>query len=1114
MNKLIGDKGKVLRGILIAGASAIAIGSNSLAHAQSVNSPAQTVEEDRSANDPIVTEEIIVTGSRIPRAGFDTVRPAIAIDSEVLDKRAQTNIAEALDDLPIATIVGTTQQQFVIGQSFVDLFGLGSQRTLTLVNGRRFVSSNVPTVHPTSQLESGLQVDFGALPSIMLERVEVVPLAGAAVYGSDAIAGTINVILRDDFEGIEFSAQRGITERGDFGRWQGGVVVGANTSNGRGNVVIGVEYNKSNGGSFRQRPAFGRDAPGLLDVGTQSMIDVDGDGDIDREARVYSSQFFEIFSPYGSVAPALFGFLPFFFLPSAGFGALADGNFYQFNASGDLAQCQPPSVGQVRVFGGTCGAFLGEATSIRPSVDRINIAAAGHYDLTDSIRFSIDTLFSNTEAVEPVNTFDAFSTDIIGGQNAALGFSTSNPFLGTQARGILEGNGLTTFGSNRQLYDLIDDGAHTAESFTWRVAGGFNGNFNLGERKFTWDISGVFGKADVETRSTPIVVGRLVNAIDAVRVDDPYLASLLSQPGSTIGDVNGDGVRNNEDALIALQRSGQSGVTNLNRGSIVCRVNGNIANGTVTGFNQPPQGNNIASSTYAFGGGCIPLNLFGDARQLNSPSAINFVSGGPLINSTDNEQRVFTANFGGELIKLPAGWLRASVGLETRRERGVFSPGLGAAVPISFQQGFVETGGQLRTFEAYGEIFAPLVSADMDIPFVNLLEASASVRRVDDKSRGLDGTGGGSNVSTAYEFGGRWAPIPDVTFRGSYTSAIRSPALVELFRPTSSQLVSGNDPCDRRFVNSGLAPATRRANCIADGIANPDAFNSRLSTIAVLGVSSGNPNLTPERSKSFNIGAVIQPRWLKRFALSVDYFQIEIENRISPLGLTDVLGACYDSSDFPNSPFCNSDLFVRDAMSNEITFARSTSLNAADSKYASVQARLVWVNDVADALGALGIGGKGDLGELGLDFTVLRLVKNQIDLLGGLPDESVGTLGNNKWRGTFNTTYRLGDFRLFWQTIWQNRPVFDDLNNVFITGLGAGDETVNATASDVISDKLSDRFIHNASIQYKLLDRVSLQLSVDNLFDRKVSPLDRAVNNFGADEILGRRYTVSARAQF
>lgn len=1088
-----------LRGVLAASASAIAITGSSVSFAQDAD------------DDEVDTEDrIVVTGSRIERAGIDTVRPALSVGTETLDKRAFTNLADALNEVP-AFGTGITpsgaQNAFTVGQNFVDLFDLGTQRTLTLVNGRRFVSSNVPTTFSTT---GGLQVDFNVLPVALLERIEVVPLAGAAVYGSDAIAGTINVILRDDYEGFEVSGQWGTAQAGDLEQWQVQSVFGANFADGRGNVAFSVEYNKQEGALLSARDFWFNDDPNLVSFGQN--LDADGDGDTDQEFRIYDNQTVQLFGPWGAVSPGTT------LIPSLGVGSL-NGNFYQFNATGDLETCEPGiTPGASSAFfaqGGTCGIdFFDSVAQIRSPNERVNISTLGHYDITDTIRFSMETTFSNSEANELVNQ-GGFQTFAFGGSSAALTMNTNNPFLSDQARSILEdalGEG-ANFGFNRFNNDIVDLGSNSTENFTWRVAAGLDGEFEFADRQFSWDISGVFGKADIETRTLGIVDGRFINAIDAVLVDDDYLNGLLADMDSTITDRDGDMDVDADDALIAIQRSGLSGVQNIDRGSIICNVNGQIANGTVEGYNETASGSGIDTGIFSFADGCVPLNLFGDARLNNPASALAFVTGSPRITSTNNEQRVFTANITGEVFELPAGWVSMNAGFETRRERAVFTPGLGTALDVTRSSPFLESGGQSRTLEYYGEIFVPVFNQDMGVPLMDLLELSASVRRVHDKIEDINNVGSGNNKSVAYEFGGRWSPVEDLIFRGSYTTAIRSPSLVELFSPELQAFLFANDPCDFRFVGSGLVPATRAANCASEGI-DTSTFTSNVVNASIIGANSGNPGLTPEKSKSYNVGVVIQPRWIDRMFLSVDYFRINIEDRISNLTLTQVLGACYDSPSFPNTPACDSNLFTRDA-TGQVTFGRTTNLNAANSQYKGIQGRWNWFIDVADAMNYTGLSNGGsDLGELEFDVTILRAIKNELQVLDEQPADPIGTFAEPKWQGTFDTTYDIGNLRLFWRTIWQDKPLFSATGNSYLVDLGPGDEGVVATEANIIDHLQSDYLMHNASIQYTLFDTTSVQFSINNVFNRKPERIDFASGNFYTNDQIGRQFIFRVRQQF
>ena len=949
------------RRVLAVSASAIALTASTAAFAQDIiQAPAKS---DTPTKD---VDEVIVTGSRIPRVGVDTVRPVVGVSPEDLDKRAFVNLADALKELPEVgpgiTPYGA-QNSLTVGQNYVDLFNLGSQRTLTLVDGRRFVSSNVPSNFSSA---GGLQVDYNALPVALLDHIEVVPLAGAAVYGSDAIAGTINVILKDHYQGFEASAQQGLSELGDLASRQVSGVMGTNFANDRGNIAISVEYNKADGALATSRPNWNNNRPLAIPFGLH--LDANGTGVPEEEYRVYFGQNLQVAGPYGSVSPTSL------MLPSLGIGKIG-GSYYQFTGSGNLAACAPgltPGASSALfTMGGGCGFDLvGDTTQIRSPVSTLNVTMLGHYDITNNIKFTVQSMFSNSQATQLVEQ-GGFNLLAFGGTSAPLQFSVNNPFLTPQAASVLQA-GLGTNGSffvNRVNNDIVN-GADYDQNYTGRIVTALDGDFDWADRKFNWDVSAVFGKAHLQTATFGILNGAYFDALDAVQITPAYINSLITAPGSTLaGDTQAA-------ALTAIQKTGLSGVQNIGLGSIICAVSGHIANGTVAGYNTPVGGSGTVGTTFPFAQGCLPLNVFGNAQTLNSAATLSYVTGGPRVDTADNQQRVLTASLTGEAFKLPAGWVRVNVGAELHHEGAIFQPDLGSSIGLTSGPfaTFARTGGQTDTQEFFGELFAPIFSRDMNVPLLDLLEFNGSVRHVRETSSDINNLGSGVNDSTTFELGGRWSPVKDLVFRGSYTQAIRTPSLVELYTPVIGSFSMAQDPCDERFVGSGLAPAIRRANCIAAGI-NPTTFISNAVNATIPIITSGNPDLKPEESKAYTVGAVFQPRWIDRMSLTVDYFHILIQNRISQLTFTQVLDACYDSPSFPNSPACSSSLFTRDS-TGQLISGTTTNINAANSAFAAVQGRLDWGIGVGDALKyGTSTNRVRDFGDVNFSLTVLRTLR-------------------------------------------------------------------------------------------------------------------------------------------
>lgn len=191
-------------------------------------------------------EGIVVTGSRIARPNYDTIEPSVVVNAESIEARGFETLGQALNEQPAFGVPGASpvggQSSFGQGQSFVNFLGLGSQRTLTLVNGRRFVGSNTATIFgPTG---AGSQVDLNVIPTKLVDRVETIAVGGAPIYGADAISGTINIILRNEFEGFELDAQHGVSSRGDGTNDRFRALFGKNFAEGRGNITLAAEMNR------------------------------------------------------------------------------------------------------------------------------------------------------------------------------------------------------------------------------------------------------------------------------------------------------------------------------------------------------------------------------------------------------------------------------------------------------------------------------------------------------------------------------------------------------------------------------------------------------------------------------------------------------------------------------------------------------------------------------------------------------------------------------------------------------------------------------------------------------------------------------------------------------
>lgn len=216
--------------------------------AQAAEQPQSTAAQQAAAE----LEEVIVTGSRLRVSGFETPTPVTTLSAEALESRAATTIADVVNQLPaMRQSVTNTQTQRGNGnggRNGVDLRGLGTARTLVLVNGRRVLGTD----------------DLNQIPTALVERVEVVTGGASAAYGSDAVSGVVNFILKDSMNGIQGSAQYKVSQYGDSKEPAFSLAGGTPFANGRGQLILGGDYSDSKGmGTIYSRDWY-KDQVGLV----------------------------------------------------------------------------------------------------------------------------------------------------------------------------------------------------------------------------------------------------------------------------------------------------------------------------------------------------------------------------------------------------------------------------------------------------------------------------------------------------------------------------------------------------------------------------------------------------------------------------------------------------------------------------------------------------------------------------------------------------------------------------------------------------------------------------------------------------------------------------------
>ena len=509
---------------------------------------AQTASaESAAAADSESLAEVVVTGSRIRRSATDTAAPVLMLDQQTLTDRGFVSAAQAINQLtsanPALNLASGSGTPSGSGQQFASLLGLGTGRTLTLVNGRRMVTSS-----------SGLgesQVDGNIIPTGLLERVDVVLGGGAAVYGSDAIAGVVNYILKDDFEGLEFDAQIGNADRGDYEVKTGRVTWGSNFSDDRGNLALNVEWSDTPTLGYADRP---RGA--LARITGANPLDTGPNDGIPSVREIIDARFWN-FNENGVIynTPA----------PVAALLTSLNGQPTQFAPNGEVVAYNPGTLNGVPfAFGGQGYSYANLVPVIRSGVERVAANAIGHFDFADNLKLRGELLYAKTEGVE---TPQGESHTVLNGAATGAGvvtFTRNNPFLSSTAIAALT-TANPMFGAGAPLFlskiftDLVPEDEQTYDTETMRAVVGLEGDFMLAQREMYWAVSASQARVKGESRRWEVNTARYNLAVDAAR----------NTAGTIVCAVNADAVTTNDDPACApINPFGQGNVSQAARSYI------------------------------------------------------------------------------------------------------------------------------------------------------------------------------------------------------------------------------------------------------------------------------------------------------------------------------------------------------------------------------------------------------------------------------------------------------------------------------------------------------------------------------------------------------------------
>jgi len=955
-------------------------------------------------------QAIVVTGSRIPQPNLESASPITVVNSQDVTLTGTTRTEDLVNSLPqVFAGQSSTVANGATGTATINLRGLGSERNLVLVNGRRLVPGD----------PSSAAADINMIPAALIDRVDVLTGGASSVYGADAVTGVVNFILDTNFEGFRLDSQYSFYQHNnragsditsaldardfgyptgnvaDGGTWDTTVAFGASFDDGRGHVTAYAGYRKINAVLQARRDYsacnLGANAstPGFTCGG--SATSANGSFIVFQPQanpnRPFTSTFFQVgpnrtFIP-GST-PYNFGPLNYYQRPDERYTA---GLFANYEISEGIHPylefmfMDDRTVAQIAGSGDFGNTFSLNCDNPLLSAQQRSIVCAANNLLVDP---GGDTVASDLNAVAAANALnsDADPTNDIPVPTVRAPFNFIDPLTGaTYNQGFAQILRRNVEGGGRR-----DDLQHVE----YRTVVGVRGDI---DPVWSYDVYYQYGRTNFsETYFNDFSVTRLIRALDVI--DDP------STPG-----------------VDPICRSAQAGGADPN---------------------------------------CVPYDIFGAGGV--TPQALTYLQA-PGFQRGVNGESVASASITGQLgnygLQFP--WTDEGIGIaagvEYRKESLDFFSDLEFQTGDLAGQGAptLPVSGSFNVKEAFAEIRIPIVSDN----FLHELTITGGYRYSDYSNS----SGGGFSTNT-YKIEGTLSPVRDITFRGGYNRAVRAPTIQDLFSPNRVVLDGSTDPC-AKVDDTGAPVAITAADtgCLAQGL-TPGQVVSQNPANQYNGLIGGNTNLEPEIADTYTVGVLLQPRWIPRLAISVDYFNIKLQQAITGIGADTIVQNCTDTAD----PFFCS-LIHRDQFGSlwrsSDGFITDTTQNIGGLKTSGIDVNASYNVRV------------GSFGSLGFNFVGTWLDELITDTGVGDVIECAGQYGNvcgtpsPEWRHQFRVTWT-GPHGVGASLRWRY------YSSVDIDGSSTRPELLHINAQNYF----------DLALTFRVNNHYSLRLGANNLLDR------------------------------
>jgi iron complex outermembrane recepter protein len=821
-------------------------------------------------------ETVVITGSRIAvTSAFDAPTPVSVVSAEEIHLSGTVNMEALLNQSPQfvpSTNGGQTSNAIQgngdSGAAWLNLRGLGEIRNLVLVNGRRFAIQG-----------TRMTTDINTIPAALIERTEVVTGGNSAVYGSDAISGVVNFVMKKNFEGVEGNAQYTFDQFTTSPIYNFDLTIGGNFDHDKGNIVMAVGYMSRKGFTNPEHGAW-------LSVPL-------ADGCVTAASYTPSGAGTYLNSTSGAAC-----------ITSGGVnGMYASGSNDTYNGY----------INQIGTYAGANATLQGY------------LAAAGLTNMT-----SDGMIFTNTGSATP-GTIRNRNTN--GDLYTADKFNTiaTNYMQVPQQRWMINTFAHYTFDPKLEGYAEFHFSSNTVSAqLTPSNANGFM-LFNTHDPMFPAALQTVFDYMDSQETGTSInpacfTVGPTTNSVCTYQNDGKVKLGWGKR-------VLENGKRRQDATRTAWRFAGgfrgdlgsvdPSFLKDISYDVYYTFAHTNEIDRQSGSFSRSRLQQNVLAST---NGGTPVCELFGIGSM--SAACISAIT----VNSTvftQAEMQDLNASVTGTAFDLPAGPLQFAMGAEWRYQMAEYVPD--QATRTGDVAGLNSVGatpkGAVIAHEVYGEVKIPILA---DLPMIQKLTVNGAFRYSDYNLASAH------NIWT-WSLGGDWKVMSDLSFRGQFQHAIRAPNAGELwggFQSNSALLV---DPCGfSSTYKAGARAAAVSAICVAQGVTLANVFTNAVQAPSdyLAYTTGGTPTLKPEISDTITLGVVVTPEAIPGLAASIDFYSINIKDMISPLGggVTGVLSNCYNQDD-PNNFYCQQISRV----SGLLTAGAGGNVNAANGNISGVK---------------------------------------------------------------------------------------------------------------------------------------------------------------------------------